>query len=157
MARWQDIEAAEPGFASRVQALFDAHRHKILATLRRDGSPRVSGIEVTFKDGEAWIGSMTGSRKTDDLARDSRLAIHAGSDDPPDDPATWQGDAKLSGRAIEIDDPDRLRAMGGGEAGGRLYRIDITEAVWTGMGDPPDHLVVQVWRPASGLRQLRSS
>ncbi len=159
MARWQDIETAEPDFAAKVKASFDAHRHKIMATLRRDGSPRVSGIEVTFAEGDVWIGSMTGSRKTADLARDSRLAIHAGSDDPPEDPTTWLGDAKLSGRAVEVDDPERLRSMaeGDGEAGGHLYRIELSEVVFTAVGDPPDHLRVQIWQEGSGLRELRTS
>ena len=158
MARWAEIAAAEPEFAARVQELFDAHRHKVLATLRRDGSPRVSGIEVAFSDGEVWIGSMPGSRKAADLARDPRLALHCTSDDPPADPTTWAGDAKLAGRAVVVDDPQRLKSMSdGGDGSGVLYQIDITEAVLTGMGDPPDHLLVQVWTPDHGLRQLKSS
>jgi hypothetical protein len=44
---------AEPGFA---QPLFDAHRHKTIATVRADGSPRISGIEPTFEDGELVFG-----------------------------------------------------------------------------------------------------
>jgi hypothetical protein len=158
MARWAEIAEAEGEFAARVQALFDAHKHKILATLRVDGSPRVSGVEVSFSDGEVWIGSMAGSRKAADLARDPRLALHCTSDDPPEDPTTWTGDAKLAGRAVLVNDPQRLEAMGGGDDGsGVLYRIDITEVVLTGMGDPPDHLLVQVWSPERGLRRLKAT
>ncbi|HLG11362.1 MAG TPA: pyridoxamine 5'-phosphate oxidase family protein [Dehalococcoidia bacterium] len=158
MASWSEIAGAEAEFAARVQALFDAHRHKILATLRQDGSPRVSGIEVAFSDGDVWIGSMPTSRKAADLARDPRLALHCASDDPPDDPTMWQGDAKLSGRAVAVDDAERLKSMGeGGDGSGALYQIDITEVVLTGMGDPPDHLLVQVWTPERGLRQLIAS
>jgi general stress protein 26 len=157
MARWREIVTAEPEFATRVQALFDAHRHKILATLRKDGSPRVSGIEAAFADGDVWIGSMPDARKVADLARDPRLALHCSSDDPPEDPTTWVGDAKLAGRAVVIDDTERLKSMGeGGDGSGVLYRIDITEVVLTGMGDPPDHLLVQVWTPAQGLRRLKA-
>jgi hypothetical protein len=157
MARWAEIEAVDREFADRVQALFDAHRHKVLATLRRDGSPRVSGIEVSFADGDVWIGSMPVSRKAADLARDPRLALHCTSDDPPEDPTTWKGDAKLAGRAVVEDDPARLKSMGeGGDSSGVLYRIDITEVVLTGMGDPPDHLDVLVWTPEWGLRTLRA-
>ena len=39
MTAWQDVEQAEPEFAQRVQALFDARRHKTIATVRADGSP----------------------------------------------------------------------------------------------------------------------
>jgi hypothetical protein len=157
MARWAEIEAVAPEFAEKAQQLFDAHRHKVLATVRRDGSPRVSGIEVSFEDGEVWIGSMPESRKAADLARDPRLALHCASEDPPEDPTAWKGDAKLSGRAVVEDDPARLRAMSdGGDGSGVLYRIDISEVVLTGMGDPPDHLDVQVWTPERGLRTLQA-
>lgn len=46
MARWSELEAAEPDLAASARKLFDAHKHKVLATLRRDGSPGVSGIET---------------------------------------------------------------------------------------------------------------
>jgi hypothetical protein len=160
MARWADVEAAVPDLAAAVRAKFDAHRHKTMATLRKDGSPRISGIEVTFSDGEVWFGSMNGARKLDDLDRDPRLAIHCMSDDPPEDPMQWDGDAKLSGRAVEVNDPDRLQSMGDGssdEMAGRLFKVDISEVVLTKVGDPPDHLAVSVWTPKGGLRQLRSN
>jgi Pyridoxamine 5'-phosphate oxidase len=156
MATWSEIEAAAPELAGRARAAFDAHKHKTLATLRRDGSPRISGIEATVTDGELWLGMMPGSRKALDLRRDPRLALHSASDDPPDDPTAWTGDAKLSGRAVEVDDPARLEKLGGGdEAGAHLFRVDITELVHTRVGDPPDHLVIDLWQEGAGLRQMR--
>ena len=155
MARWEEIAAAEPEFAARVQALFDAHKHKVLATLRKDGSPRVSGIEADFKDGDVWMGSSPVARKAIDLARDPRLALHCTPEDPPADPMTWPGDAKLAGHAVLVDDPEHLQSMGEDVKGAVFYRIDITEVVLTGVGDPPDHLRVEVWTPDEGLRELR--
>ena len=76
MARWCDIEAAEPELARAARDLFDRNKHKVLATLRRDGSPRLSGIETEFTDGEVWLGMMSDSRKARDLRRDPRLALH---------------------------------------------------------------------------------
>ena len=161
MANWRVIEEAAPELAARARAAFDAHRHKVLATLRRDGSPRISGIEATFEDGELWLGMMPGSRKALDLRRDPRLALHSASVDPPDDPTTWSGDAKLAGRAVEVDDPALLRRLageeadGGGAEGAHLFRVDITELVHTRVGDPADHLVIDLWREGEGLRQMR--
>jgi hypothetical protein len=156
MATWSEIEAAAPELAGRARAVFDAHKHKILATLRRDGSPRISGIEATIADGELWLGMMPGSRKALDLRRDPRLALHSASDDPPDDPATWAGDAKLSGRAVEVDDPALLERLGAGDqADAHLFRVDITELVHTRVGDPADHLVIDLWREGAGLRTMR--
>jgi hypothetical protein len=163
MANWRVIEEAAPELAARARATLDAHKHKVLATLRRDGSPRISGIEATFEDGELWLGMMAGSRKALDLRRDPRLALHSASVDPPDDPTSWPGDAKLAGRAVEVDDPALLRRLAG--AGGEpdaedgerphLFRIDITELVHTRVGEPADHLVIDLWREGEGLRRLR--
>jgi hypothetical protein len=153
MARWQDIAGSEPRFAEAVRARFDATKHKTMATLRADGSPRISGIEVTLSDGDVWIGSMTGARKAADLRRDPRLALHSASDEPSDDPTAWAGDAKLAGRAVLVDDPQRLASMGG-DGSGDLFRIDITEVVLTTMGDPPDHLVIESWHEGSGLQRI---
>jgi hypothetical protein len=63
MASWNDIALVAPEFAAAVRALFDAHKHKTLATLQKDGSPRISGIEVDFVDGDLWLGAMWQSRK----------------------------------------------------------------------------------------------
>jgi Pyridoxamine 5'-phosphate oxidase len=157
MATWEEIEAAAPELAARARASFDAHRHKVLATLRRDGSPRLSGIEATFADGQLWLGMMPGSRKALDLRRDPRLALHSAAVDPPEDPTTWPGDAKLAGRAVEVDDPARMEQLGGGDQSGEahLFRVDITELVHTRVGDPADHLEIAHWREGEGLRHLQ--
>ena len=158
MASWKEIEAAAPELAARARASFDAHRHKLLATLRRDGSPRISGIEATFADGELWLGMMPGSRKALDLRRDPRLALHSASLDPPDDPTAWGGDAKLSGRAVEVDDPvlkERFAGGGGQAEAAHLFRVDVDELVHTRVGDPADHLVIEVWQPGRGVRRLQ--
>jgi hypothetical protein len=157
MASWNEIEAAEPEFAKTVRGLFDAHKHKVLATLRRDGSPRVSGIELEFRDGDLWFGTMPGSLKGADLLRDPRLALHSASEDPPEDQKSWPGDAKLSGRAVEITDPgalDEIYTEARAPAGSHLFRVDITEVVHTRVGDPADHLVINFWRESDGLRQI---
>ena len=156
MASWKEIEAAAPELAGRARAAFDAHRHKLLATLRQDGSPRISGIETTFADGELWLGMMPGSRKALDLRRDPRLALHSASLDPPDDPTTWAGDAKLSGRAVEVDDPalkERFAGGGGQPDESHLFRVDVTEVVHTRVGDPADHLVIELWQPGREVRR----
>ena len=158
MASWKEFEAEAPELAGRVRAAFDAHRHKLLATLRRDGSPRISGIEATFADGELWLGMMPGSRKANDLRRDPRLALHSASLDPPDDPTTSPGDAKLAGRAVEVDDPalkERLAGGGGQPEEAHLFRVEVDELVHTRVGDPADHQVIELWQPGTGVRRLQ--
>jgi Pyridoxamine 5'-phosphate oxidase len=157
MASWAEIETAAPELAARARAAFDAHKHKVLATLRRDGSPRISGIEASFADGQLWLGMMPGSRKALDLRRDPRLALHSASLDPPTDPGSWAGDAKLSGRAVEVDDPAVLERMGAGDQAGdaHLFRVEVTELVHTRVGEPADHLVIELWQEGRGLRVMR--
>jgi Pyridoxamine 5'-phosphate oxidase len=148
MATWSDVERAEPAFAARVRALFDAGTHKTLATVRRDGSPRISGIEVEFEGGELRFGSMPDARKGADLLRDPRFALHGPSLDPPaDDPSGWTGEAKVAGRAVLVDDVE-------GGSSGQLFRADLTEVVLTRLTDAGDRLLIEVWRPGAALRRI---
>ncbi|MBG0823232.1 pyridoxamine 5'-phosphate oxidase family protein [Planomonospora sp. ID91781] len=157
MASWQEIEKEVPELAGRVRELLDAHRHKTMATLRRDGSPRISGTEARFKDGELWLGSMPGSVKAKDLRRDPRLALHSASEDPDDEnPSRWAGDAKLAGRAVEVTDPQvlgRFELPEGQES--HLFRIDVTEVVRTFVDADGEHLVIQMWHEGRGFREVR--
>ena len=148
MTAWHDFEDAAPEFARRVRALFDAHRHKTIATLRADGSPRISGIEAVFEDGELVFGSMARSRKGADLRRDPRFALHSATVDPVDGAeAEWPGEAKISGRAMAAE------PMTEGPHGDR-FRADVAEVVHTHLNDQATTLVVEWWTPAHGLRTI---
>ena len=151
MASWREIEASEPAFAAAVKALFDAHKHKTMATLRKDGSPRISGIECNFDNGELWLGMMADSLKAADVLRDARVAIHSASDDS-DGTSAWPGDAKLAGRLVEVTDEAEMHRMHGQP--GHLFRADITEVSKTTLGDPADHLLIETWSPGRGLRRI---
>lgn len=136
-----------PEFADRVQALFDAHKHKTIATIRADGSPRISGIETAFEGGELTFGSMPNARKGADLRRDPRFALHTATVDPVEgEEAQWPGEAKIAGRAIHsgaiTNGPD-----------GDLFRADITEVVLTHLNDAATLLVIEWWTPEHGLRK----
>jgi hypothetical protein len=153
MASWSEVEAQAPELAGLAREFLDAHTHKTLATLRRDGSPRISGTETSFREDEVYIGSMWQAVKALDLQRDPRFAIHSGSADPPE----WRGDAKIAGRAEEITDPDTVARINEGAPGGRshLFRLDVTEVVVVRLGDPADHLVIDSWHEGRGLSSIR--
>jgi hypothetical protein len=148
MTSWHTVERAEPEFARRIRTLFDAHRHKTIATLRADGSPRISGIEATFEGGELVFGSMPNARKGADLRRDPRFALHSATVDPVEgSEAQWPGEAKISGRAI---------AAGAitGAADGDRFHGDIAEVVHTRLNEAATLLVVEWWTPTRGLRRI---
>lgn len=48
MTSWLGLEEAAPKLAGAVRARFEATKHHVLATVRKDGRPRVSGAEVEF-------------------------------------------------------------------------------------------------------------
>ena len=153
MATFADVESQEPEFAARVRAAFDARAHKFLATLRRDGSPRISGIEMHFVAGEPWLAGMPGSVKFTDLRRDPRFALHSGSAEPD----AFDGDAKLNGRAIPVTAPDERAdyAAKAGVApqhlGFELFRVELDQVVLVALDDDKTALVITSWRPATGL------
>jgi hypothetical protein len=160
MASWDELTAAAPELATTVRARFDAHKHALIATVRRDGSPRLSGIETDFSRGELWLGMMPESRKTADLRRDPRFALHSA----PVDLDLVEGDAKLSGRVVLVTDPtfvaEYLRAFeeatGDAPPGGAdLYRAELLEAsVVTVDGD---RLVIDSWRAGEApIRRTRT-
>jgi hypothetical protein len=143
MASWSEVEREAPELTALARSFFDPLAHKTLATLRRDGAPRISGTELDFEDGEAWLGSMWRAVKALDLQRDPRFAVHSGSPNP----AEWRGDAKIAGRAVEVTEAG---------ATAHRFRLDITElVVVTHGGDPPDHLVIQSWHEGRGVARLR--
>jgi len=147
MARWAEVKAAAPDLADRVEARFAIRKHKTLATLRKDGSPRISGIETVFEDGDIYLGMMPDSRKLDDLGRDPRLALHSPTEDPPlDQPSGWRGEAKIAGRAVEV--PTATSADAG------RIRVDITEVVLTSLNEAGTRLVVESWHPGRGRHRI---
>ena len=147
MASWRDVETAEPEFARRVRALFDARKHKTIATLRADGSPRISGIEADFEEGELVFGSMPNARKGADLRRDPRFALHSATIDPvAGSEADWPGEAKISGRAIAAGPIT--------EGASDHFQADIDDVVHTHLDDKATRLVVEWWTPTHGLRRI---
>jgi hypothetical protein len=158
MTNWNDVTAAAPDLAADVQARFDAHGLGLLATLRADGSPRISGIEPWFGVGEVWIGMMWQSLKALDLLRDPRLSLHSATIDTK----VADGDARISGRAIVVDDEAEMahalaefhRSTGNEAPPGpmHLFRIDVTEIMW--MRPEDDHLVIRSWNPQRGVRSV---
>ncbi len=155
---WDLIEVQAPELAERIRLRFESHVHAVMATLRRDGSPRLSGMEVPIRDGHLWLGMMPGSRKAADLLRDPRFSLHSS----PDTEELPLGDARIDGQAVvatpeevdlfvaghrmPIDNPHDTMA---------LFTARISRATLTRVEGR--ELVIETWTPADGLREFRQS
>ncbi|MFB8237243.1 pyridoxamine 5'-phosphate oxidase family protein [Kitasatospora purpeofusca] len=153
MATWQDFEQEAPDLAPAVRARFEANKHHVLATLRSDGSPRVSGIEVGFFGADVVLGSMRDAMKVRDLRRDARFALHSN----PSDETLADGDSKLSGRAVELTDEAERAAYeaelpepppGPYDA----FRLELEQVVHTTVEG--DTVRISSWRPGEPVRRF---
>lgn len=156
MSSWSEFENDAPELAARARSFLEAGKHKTLATLRKDGSPRISGSEAEIANGQLWFGSMLGAVKARDLMRDGRFALHSASSSPPG----WEGDAKIAGIAREVEDDEAKRALrateaGEGPAGGwHLFYADIREVVVVELNDQRTKLVIEAWHEGRGVSRL---
>ena len=147
---WAQVETEAAELAAAVRACFAVRKHCTMATLRADGSPRISGTEVQWddrsqwQDGSMWVGSMPGAVKARDLQRDGRVAVHSPTVDPPEgDESSWAGEAKVAGIAVEVPTDD----------GSHRFRIDLTEVVHTRVDG--DALLITSWHAGRGVEQVR--
>ncbi len=151
MASWAQVEAEAPELVALAREFLDAFTHKTLATLRRDGSPRISGTEVQLSDEAFELGSMPGAVKALDLRRDPRCAVHSATVDPVEGAESdWPGEAKVAGVVREVpfepEDP---------HAGAHRFRLDLTEVVLTRVDG--DALEITSWHPGRGIERRRRS
>jgi hypothetical protein len=135
VASWGDFEAQAPGLAA-----FGAGRLAVppayLATVRRDGRPRVHPVTPIIGEGRLFLFMEPTSPKGRDLVERARYALHNGV---PDIFGSG-GEFFMSGRAALVDDPER-RAEATTAAGYRpedryiLFQLDVDEAGGNGYGD----------------------
>ncbi|MFF0010560.1 pyridoxamine 5'-phosphate oxidase family protein [Streptomyces sp. NPDC005374] len=151
---WAAFSSAEPDLARTAEERFGAFTHHVLATLRKDGSPRTTGLEVRFLGGELWLGMMPDSLKALDLRRDPRFALQA---NPGEGQSLGGGDVRIAGRAFEVEEP-RTKAAYVEEVKPpepfHLFRTELTEVVRTCVEDEK-YLVLQIWKPGQPSRTIK--
>ena len=161
---WQEFTAAAPELAIAAQSRLEAAEHHVLATIRFDGSPRLNGTNVVFDGADLLVGSMPGTRRSADLRRDPRCALHTA----PDLPTLPDGDVRFDCVATDVG-PDRTRAVfarlaaertadgeGTGEPlTGDLFSLGLRSVSMVQVDG--DELRITVWSPDEGLRVVRRS
>jgi len=154
--RWSDFAAACPELAQLGEERFRGREVMLLGTLRKNGWPRITPVEMDFVDGELLVGMMWRSPKALDLLRDPRYAAHSVVTNRSGE----EGDFKLYGRARAIDDPGRRAAYRAAiktridwepaEPNYHLFALEIESAGFVIFGEGAYSLA---WDPEGGLRR----
>jgi len=157
MATWSQFRTAAPDLATTVEERLAATGLALVATLRRDGFPRVSPVEPLIVDGRLYLGMMWRSTKALDLLRDNRCLVHSTITNPDG----TEGDCKVYGHAIAIDDAAEReaycaaleRATGMRPEGEfHLFALDVTEVAYVRFGGGCQ--VTRHWRPGEQVREI---
>lgn len=108
MVSWDTFATEDPELAKFGKDLLFQARigHAFLATLRKDGSPRLHPISLIISDGHLYVLIPRRSPKCADLLRDGRYALQAF---PP--PRGENEEFYVAGRAEWILDPTSRRAV----------------------------------------------
>ena len=157
---FQDLQSTAPEIAAPMAARFGASGLGMLGTIRRDGSPRVSPIEVAFHEGRLYVGMMPASTKFLDVERDPRISLVTALADKDD----LGGEGKLFGVVARVTDDAlagrilRAHAEASGFdpealAGSPMYEVLVTGAAWQRVED--DAFVTTSWNATDGVRHRR--
>jgi hypothetical protein len=161
MLTFSQLETSAPDIAAPIRGRLTATGLGLLGTIRADGSPRVSPIEVTLHDGHLFVGMMPGSTKARDVGRDPRVALLT----PVADKDDLGGEGKLFGRLSAVTDADQIAAVfeaavGGSDQydvddldGSPVFELLVTGAAWQRVED--DTFVTSSWDSERGIRFRR--
>ena len=158
--RWDEFSSACPELAQLGEERLRKRELCLLGTLRRNGYPRISPCEPDFVAGELMLGMMWRSPKALDLLRDPRCVVHS----VVSDREGTEGDFKLYGRAIDVQEPERRGRYrqtikerldwAPDEPNYHLFAIDVEAAGFVIFGGERYGLS---WSPDSGLRRWKMS
>ncbi len=162
MATWLDFSDEAPEIAALAESRLAATGLMMLATLRKDGFPRISPMEPVIADGRLvlhgerlWLGMMVDSTKSCDLKRDGRFSLHTATADK----MVAEGDVKLWGIATEVTDHDTLarfsddiyESVGSRFEVGAFDAFDVDLLGASSVAVANDVMFVKTWRPGHGV------
>jgi hypothetical protein len=155
---WHDLETAAPEIARLGKERLDQTRVALHATVRADGSPRISPIEPYLSQGQLLFGSMSWSVKTRDLLRDPRCVLHSAITAPDN----GEGELKLYGRAGEVDDEIRAGCLEGwwqerAANAATVFALNIEQATFVSWDTAHGEMTVRRWSPGRGVSETSRS
>lgn len=150
---WETVQRGAPDLASYVERRFASHEHHVIATVRSDGSPRVSGTNVMFTQGTLWIGMMPGALRADDLRKHPTCALHSAplNEKLP----SGEGDVRMNARARELADSEVEKLFlahfpeATGVMPGAFFELLVTDFSIVEVEN--DEIVLTRWSPATDV------
>ena len=154
MTSWSAFRLQAPELAAHGEECFDRTGLCLLGTIRKNGWPRISPVEVLIGDGRLYLGMMWRSVKALDLLRDTRCTVHSAVSDREGS----EGEFKVYGRAAEVSDLGVRRRYADAlcdkigwrpeEPEYHLFSIDIESAAFAIIDE--GQWVRRIWRADSG-------
>jgi hypothetical protein len=145
MKRWSEFAAERPDMAEAGRTLIYQFRVGLgyLATVRKDGGPRVHPVCPVLANDGLYVFVGNHSPKLRDLLRDGRYALHSFPNPQVDDEFT------VAGRAERVDDAvirqivyDAYTATGAFTSDDTLFELRLERALHAKYGPRPS------WPPA---------
>ena len=134
--RWSDLQDQQPRLGALAHDRLVGPGVLLVATVRRDGTPRLSPVEPFVLDGDLWLSMLLGSLKAADLLRDPRVLVHSIVTGPDG----GEGEMKVRGTAVAVLDEARQRRYADAVAAalpwtpevGRfhLFRVDVDDVTY---------------------------
>jgi len=153
---WMEFQERAPEMAAMGLERFRRSGVVLIATLRKDGSPRISPVEPFFISDQLLLGMMWHSMKALDLRRDARCVIHSAVTNAEGK----EGEFKLRGKAIELNEEgyyQTIRERWGVQPSTCLhvFSVDIESASFIAYDIGKGEMIVKQWDPQRGLREMR--
>lgn len=96
-ATWSELKASDPALAQAGEERFHG-RMAYLATVRKDGSPRVFPVGPFTDGAHLWLFVSRTSPKRFDLLNDGRYSLHC----EVEDNQGGNGEFHITGRAVQV-------------------------------------------------------
>jgi pyridoxamine 5'-phosphate oxidase-like protein len=151
--RWEEFRALQPKLADLGRQKLGGPGVVLVATTRRDGTPRLSPVEPLFWRGDLWLSMGWRSQKALDLERDPRILVH----NVVVDRQGSSGEYKLRGHARPELDPSLhqgyadtvARQLGWRPEPGRfhLFRVDVEDVTFIRWDSSTNDQYVSRWPP----------
>lgn len=153
MTTWAEFVAAAPELAAAGEELWHRQGLMFLATVRRDGSPRIHPVVPILEDGRIFVAIAPRSPKWRDLARDPRCVLHT---------LPGERDDEFLLRCTASERPEALGEVRRAanhviHDEDRIFEYDIYQADlgwWENVGQPGTYHVRRRWTPDDGVVQI---